>query len=1130
MRKKFTHKNWIALVLSLVLIVWTFPINVIALDLTPVIANISNSNKTTDNSVMIADSLEYTDDVTIGEVVEITALREENVKHFRLADGTYEAVMYTHPIHRQDKNGVWQDIDNNLSLTDDGTLKKYSTSDSRVKFADSFKINSELFVLSENGYSISMSLVGDEASSKLSSSSTAQIVSPINPIITNSSRSLDTKTFTSLDEAARINNKSSIIYNNVKSNTAIEYVLQGNDLKENIIVSAPCENYEYQFQMNLSGLEAALDDGGNINLYDSKSGQSKYVIPAPYMYDNNGETSTSVSYELNWIKGGVYILTVSADEDWMNSSNRAFPVTIDPSIIIDAIVEDAYTYSAYPNQNYGYDEKLWVSDGRTSYIHIENLPTLPSGAVINYAYFYVYYYYYVATGQMLVGAYQVLEDWDEATITYNNAPAISTTLFDSHTLLASTAITESSPGLVGFNIVEIISDWYDGSSTNFGIAVKRESSTTNTNTSVILKSYEANEDYAYIRVNYTYYIPDGVYALQNNSVTTRWMTVEADSVYAGKHIQQVYSDVSPESTNVFDRSSLFKISHIYGTDRYIIRSMLNNNLSFGISGTEIITKTIPSADDDVAEADTFYIEWDGYGFLLRPSGSSNVINMASTATANLTTIDKTNATSSARWTFVQYTGAHRHGLALYRPSSWASVGIIAGTTSTSTLVGWCTYIDANTLSMDVTAGYEDLGTLVWDAAENKATISASNPGKFKVNGRIKYADGTQVTAGTFTHMIVPQEGTYYVQNASTEKYIDIKGPSTSEGAIIHQWQYHTGNQAKWNIEHVSNSGGYIRLKSAYSNLYIGVDSSDTSVIKQYSTQNDYTLWKIDRTAIGNLVFTCKATESSGVALSVPLTANSNGTNLTQITYTDNTDDKDEWHLYKLSGYTVNVSVIYDYAYSNRYSNASSRISNQILALQEKYMQDFGIVVNAVSPTLFSCYADTYCTTDPTVQCTHNSEPCLDSGRLSDGTIVLNSLHHTNIRNIMYHIPFPDLSSTVKVAYIGHTLCTKDNHTGQVSYGLTNKYIGLATIMNFSSEASETKTFIHEFGHFYYVEDHYGNGCKTTDEMNAEAGSKIYNENCIYGENKETPSVLNNFTICDGCKATIKNNISRFDHE
>ena len=71
---------------------------------------LSRLKTTFGSSELIADSQEHTEDEVIGEIVEITSLREENVKHFRLADGTYEAVVYTHPVHRKDENGVWQDI------------------------------------------------------------------------------------------------------------------------------------------------------------------------------------------------------------------------------------------------------------------------------------------------------------------------------------------------------------------------------------------------------------------------------------------------------------------------------------------------------------------------------------------------------------------------------------------------------------------------------------------------------------------------------------------------------------------------------------------------------------------------------------------------------------------------------------------------------------------------------------------------------------------------------------------------------------------------------------------------------------------------------------------------------------
>lgn len=631
-------------------------------------------------------------------------------------------------------------------------------------------------------------------------------------------------------------------------------------------------------------------------------------------------------------------------------------------------------------------------------------------------------------------------------------------------------------------------------------------------------------------------ITEGVYGFQNIGNSGMWMDTQQDLAQVGVHIQQ-YKYATPP-TETFSRGGLFKISRVSGTNRYVIRSMLDNCLSFGISGNEVLTKEIADYDAGVLNADTFRIRYYHDGFIIQPYNSSYVIapnqtsasGSAGAPSSYLTKAEKSSdMNAQAYWLPYRYTGVARRGCLLTYPASWTSTGMVVGSSGTAKLQTWFTQINANRPSMAINPEYSDLATLSWDASNHQMTLQANNPGYLRIEARILTGSTTSIAyGGVYYFSLVPQEGVYYIQNAATQKYVELEGASSASGGIVQQWSFHTADEMKWMIEHVENSNGYIRLKSVHSNLYIGVDSSNTSSIKQYGTQNDYTLWKIGRSTLGNLVFMCKATESTGSALAVPPSSNSNGTNLTQITYSDDADDKDEWYLYKLGDYKVNVSVVYDQAYSNRYSNAYSRISNQILALQEKYMQDFGIIVNNVSLTAFSSYADTYCTTDYTAECSHASEPCRNS-TLRGGSANLYSLHHTNIYNIMLRIPFPDLSSTVKVAYIGHEICTQTTHEGHPTYGLTYESIGLATIVNFTSEVKETKTFIHEFGHFYLVVDHYGGSAKSTEQMIDETGNTGYSEDCIYGEHKEWPSVLNNFTICDGCKTTIKNNMSRFNH-
>ena len=50
-------------------------------------------------------------------LAEEVSLREENVKHFRMSDGTVQAVQYAEPVHYE-QDGVWLDYDNSLDEVD----------------------------------------------------------------------------------------------------------------------------------------------------------------------------------------------------------------------------------------------------------------------------------------------------------------------------------------------------------------------------------------------------------------------------------------------------------------------------------------------------------------------------------------------------------------------------------------------------------------------------------------------------------------------------------------------------------------------------------------------------------------------------------------------------------------------------------------------------------------------------------------------------------------------------------------------------------------------------------------------------------------------------------------------------
>ena len=94
------NKKFVSLLLSLLLILGALPLHAIALGIGTSTSESSGVGTAVPSDGYVLNSQEYTTDELIGEVAEEISLREENVKHFRLSNGTYEAVIYGSPVHR----------------------------------------------------------------------------------------------------------------------------------------------------------------------------------------------------------------------------------------------------------------------------------------------------------------------------------------------------------------------------------------------------------------------------------------------------------------------------------------------------------------------------------------------------------------------------------------------------------------------------------------------------------------------------------------------------------------------------------------------------------------------------------------------------------------------------------------------------------------------------------------------------------------------------------------------------------------------------------------------------------------------------------------------------------------------
>ena len=294
-------------------------------------------------SILAASPASKTNEAEVStEQAPATIVREEeslrNVyeKHFLLSDGSNLAVAYGVPVHYQNEDGVWQDIDNSLTQQ---TLKNgvsvYTTANAVVPTAFSSSLaTGNLFTSSNGSDSVSMTLLDTSTANKLiaqygsinASEGISRVDSAnltfnrnavatiftdtdnIQTVDTNSAVSSTKQTGWTTEDILPQNLSSSIIYEDVFPDVDFRYTTHGYSVKEEIIVNTAKETYIYHFLLALNGYTPQMNDDGSISLLNEKQ-EAIYYIPAPYMTDDAGEHSDKVTYTLTEVDNGV-LLTV----------------------------------------------------------------------------------------------------------------------------------------------------------------------------------------------------------------------------------------------------------------------------------------------------------------------------------------------------------------------------------------------------------------------------------------------------------------------------------------------------------------------------------------------------------------------------------------------------------------------------------------------------------------------------------------------------------------------------------------------------------------------------------------------------------------------------------------------------
>ncbi len=312
----------------------------------------------------ISDELTVQEEMTSKIVREATEFREEYAKYFICEDGSYVVATYSEPVHYKE-NKQWKEIDNTLKLNADvksDSGKAMFTPKAGlidVKIPQNFE-NGQKVSTTNKGYTISFGANHDKIiyqnkptavvkdTSDLSSSKMTD-----NAVVAKKS----TATISNESEITAFNNDAmtvenqtgAVVYEDVFGKADLEYVVTTNSIKENIVVNEKQNKYIYSFDMDFGELVPVVNEDNSIRLVEPEdTEETVFYIESPYIYDANGIKSEDIDMSLIE-KDGMYVMTLQANAEWINSAERAFPVIIDPTVYLS--FDDVFVMDGIPNKN-----------------------------------------------------------------------------------------------------------------------------------------------------------------------------------------------------------------------------------------------------------------------------------------------------------------------------------------------------------------------------------------------------------------------------------------------------------------------------------------------------------------------------------------------------------------------------------------------------------------------------------------------------------------------------------------------------------------------------------------------------------------------------------------------------------
>lgn len=248
----------------------------------------------------------------------------------------------------------------------------------------------------------------------------------------------------------------------------IEYTSEKHGIKESIVLEEKPEDNVFSYALKLKNLTAELEEN-RVMLKDSDDKKVKAVIDAPFMFDasEDGAYSTDIIYTLtnDTAEKNSWILTMTVSEDYLEASERVYPVTVDPTVywegydIIDAVYVDANDPATGTEYSYFY----YAGDDFKTFLSFPDVVESVSGTSVTEATLYLTEGPDSEGGE--VNVKRVTSSWPY-NISWNNQPSADTTPLDSFT-------ADGYEGnFYAADLTELFQGYANGSTEDYGIVLE----------------------------------------------------------------------------------------------------------------------------------------------------------------------------------------------------------------------------------------------------------------------------------------------------------------------------------------------------------------------------------------------------------------------------------------------------------------------------------------------------------------------------------------------------------------------------------------------------------------------------------------------------------------------------------